>query len=120
LSYDKRWEFPRNRLRLGKQLGVGCFGRVVQAEAVGINDGTENYVSTVAVKMVRDRTNLAAIEGLVGELKILIHSGAHVNIVNLLGACTKEINRGELLVILEYCPFGNLRTFIINHRDTFV
>lgn len=27
---------------------------------------------------------------------------------------------GELLVILEYCPFGNLRTFIINHRDTFV
>ncbi|XP_046453446.1 fibroblast growth factor receptor 1-like isoform X2 [Daphnia pulex] len=120
LSYDKRWEFPRNRLRLGKQLGVGCFGRVVQAEAVGINDGTENSVSTVAVKMVRSRTNLAAIEGLVSELKILIHMGAHVNIVNLLGACTKDINRGELLVILEYCPFGNLRTFIINHRDTFV
>jgi hypothetical protein len=79
----------------GKQLGVGCFGRVVQAEAVGINDGTENSVSTVAVKMVRSRTNLAAIEGLVCELKILIHLGAHVNIVNLLGACTKEINRGN-------------------------
>jgi hypothetical protein len=68
---------------------------VVQAEAVGINDGTENSVSTVAVKMVRSRTNLAAIEGLVSELKILIHLGAHVNIVNLLGACTKEINRGN-------------------------
>jgi hypothetical protein len=74
---------------------------VVQAEAVGINDGTENSVSTVAVKMVRSRTNLAAIEGLASELKILIHLGAHVNILNLLGACTKRINRGNTNSI--YC-----------------
>jgi serine/threonine protein kinase len=93
--------------------------------------------------MIRSRTNVAAFEGLISELKILIHLGAHVNILNLLGACTKGIHKGnsiadlfekmdhriyllcvcltgELLVIVEYCPFGNLRTFIINHRDTFV
>jgi hypothetical protein len=76
-------------------LGVGCFARVVQAKAVGINDGSEDSVSTVAVKMVRSRTNAAAYEGLISELKILIHLGAHVNILNLLGACTKRINRGN-------------------------
>jgi 5-bromo-4-chloroindolyl phosphate hydrolysis protein len=27
---------------------------------------------------------------------------------------------GELLVIVEYCRFGNLQTFLINHRTNFV
>ncbi|KAI9554610.1 hypothetical protein GHT06_019883 [Daphnia sinensis] len=120
LPYDKRWEFPRNRLRLGKQLGVGCFGRVLQAEAVGINDGSNRAVSTVAVKTTRSQTDAAALEGLISELKILIHLGSHINILNLLGACTKAINRGEILVIVEYCCFGNLRSYLINHRDKFV
>lgn len=120
LPYDKRWEFPRNRLRLGKQLGIGCFGRVLQAEAVGINDGSNRAVSTVAVKMVRSQTDTTALEGLISELKILNHLGSHINILNLLGACTKAINRGEIFVIVEYCCFGNLRSYLINHRETFV
>jgi CRISPR/Cas system CMR-associated protein Cmr1 (group 7 of RAMP superfamily) len=92
LPYDKRWEFPRNRLTLGiinefkkkncktfqiihsihfkgKQLGVGCFARVVEAQAIGINDGSEDSVSTVAVKMVRSRTNAAGYEGLISEFE---------------------------------------------------
>ena len=27
---------------------------------------------------------------------------------------------GELLVIVEYCRFGNLQSFLINHRKNFV
>lgn len=27
---------------------------------------------------------------------------------------------GELLVIVEYCQFGNLQTYLINHRHKFV
>ncbi|EFX73008.1 hypothetical protein DAPPUDRAFT_308023 [Daphnia pulex] len=118
LPYDRRWEFPRNRLKLGVQLGAGCFGRVVKAEAVGVKDAEEN-VQTVAVKMVRSQTNAAALEALVSELKILIHLGAHLNVVNLLGACTKTLIR-ELFVIVEYCRFGNLQSYLINHRNNFV
>jgi hypothetical protein len=70
---------------------------VVQAQAIGINDGSEDSVSTVAIKIVRSRTNAAAYEGLISELKILIHLGAHVNILNLLGTCTKRIHRGNNL-----------------------
>ncbi|KAI9558888.1 hypothetical protein GHT06_015678 [Daphnia sinensis] len=101
LPYDKRWEFPKNRLALGIQLGAGCFGRVVKAEAVGI-EGSDEHVKTVAVKMVRTETNVAALEALVSEMKILMHLGSHLNVVNLLGTCTKQINKGELFIIVEY------------------
>lgn len=78
---------------LGIQLGAGNFGRVVKAEASGLNDNVP--VKTVAVKMVRSQTNVLALEALVSELKILIHLGAHLNIVNLLGACTKNLYKSQ-------------------------
>ncbi|KAK4010542.1 vascular endothelial growth factor receptor 1 [Daphnia magna] len=119
LPYDKAWEFPRCRLTLGVQLGSGCFGRVVKGEAIGIK-GSRETVRTVAVKMVRSQTNVAAMESLVSELKILIHLGSHLNVVNLLGACTKKITKGELLIIVEYCRFGNLQTYLMKHRNSFI
>ena len=39
------------------------------------------------------------------ELKIMIHIGQHLNIVNLLGASTVGLSRRQLLVIVEYCRF---------------
>jgi hypothetical protein len=30
------------------------------------------------------------------------------------------IRTGELLVIVEYCRFGNLQTYLINHRSSFI
>ena len=51
-------------------------------------------MKTVAVKMVRSGANIAAMEALIGELKILIYLGSHLNVVNLLGACTKQMYKG--------------------------
>ena len=56
---------------------------------MGIKDSDGKTAKTVAVKMVKSQTNVAALEALVSELKILIHLGSHLNVVNLLGACTK-------------------------------
>ncbi|KAI9559132.1 hypothetical protein GHT06_015921 [Daphnia sinensis] len=119
LPYDKRWEFPRHRLTLGIQLGTGCFGRVVKAEAIGLKDSKET-VKTVAVKMTKSLSDVVAMDALISELKILIYLGSHLNVVNLLGACTKDIAKGELLVIVEYCRFGNLQSYLINHRNQFI
>jgi hypothetical protein len=44
--------------------------------------------------MVRSQTNVAALEALVSEMKILMHLASHLNVVNLLGACTKDIDKG--------------------------
>ena len=124
-------------------MGTGAFGRVVKAEAIGLK--SDEPVTTVAVKMVRSRADIAAIQSLVSELKIMIHLGSHLNVVNLMGACTKDISKGdeisfkavnekkssfsfslfknylgEFLVLVEYCRFGNLRNFLKDNRDNFI
>ena len=125
LPYDKLWEFPRHRLKLGtncivyiqikyfnvshtwshinrdsvqlgKQLGAGCFGVVLEAKAAGIKESDE-IVKTVAVKMVRSKSRETASEDLISELKILVYLGSHLNVLNLLGACTKQIHKGVII-----------------------
>ncbi|RWS16679.1 Vascular endothelial growth factor receptor 3-like protein [Dinothrombium tinctorium] len=118
LPYDPSWEFPRERLKLGRTLGQGAFGRVVKAEAIGIEE--DKASTTVAVKMLKERCDLDQRRALMAELKILIHIGKHVNIVNLLGSVAKDVARGELLVIVEYCRFGNLRQFLLKNRVNFI
>lgn len=51
LPYDHRWEFPKERLKLGRTLGQGAFGRVIRAEAIGLEDGETS--TTVAIKMLK-------------------------------------------------------------------
>lgn len=93
------------------------------------------------------------------ELKILIHIGNHLNVVNLLGACTKPNGEdlrcppegegagslqapwngprhlppatqspygpllprptGPLMVIVEFCKYGNLSNFLRAKREAF-
>lgn len=118
LPYNKDVEFPRDKLKLGKQLGAGAFGVVLKATAQGIIPYEEE--STVAVKMVKKQTDNEVMKALVSELKIMIHLGQHLNVVNLLGAVTKNIAKRELMVIVEYCQFGNLQSFLVKHRPFFV
>lgn len=60
------------------------------------------------------------LKSLLSELKILNYIGHHVSIVNLLGACTVNLSKGELYVIVEYCHHGSLQTFLQKNRDKFV
>ncbi|KAK1345928.1 hypothetical protein QTO34_008393 [Cnephaeus nilssonii] len=109
LPYDHKWEFPRNRLSFGKTLGAGAFGKVVEATAYGLIKS--DAAMTVAVKMLKQR------EALMSELKVLSYLGNHMNIVNLLGACTIG---GPTLVITEYCCYGDLLNFLRRKRDSFI
>ncbi|KAL4631354.1 macrophage colony-stimulating factor 1 receptor isoform X1 [Arapaima gigas] len=115
LPYNEKWEFPRDKLRLGKVLGAGAFGKVVEATAYGL--GKEDNVTRVAVKMLKPSAHSDEKEALMSELKILSHLGHHKNIVNLLGACT---HGGPVLVITEYCKHGDLLNFLRNKAETFL
>ncbi|XP_041096357.1 mast/stem cell growth factor receptor kita-like, partial [Polyodon spathula] len=86
LPYDHKWEFPRDKLRFGKTLGSGAFGKVVEATAYGMSKA--DSVMTVAVKMLKPSAHSTEKEALMSELKVLSYLGHHMNIVNLLGACT--------------------------------
>ncbi|KAJ8342037.1 hypothetical protein SKAU_G00319650 [Synaphobranchus kaupii] len=115
LPYDPKWEFPRDKLRFGKTLGSGAFGKVLEATAYGILK--VDTVMTVAVKMLKPSAHATETEALMSELKVLSYLGHHMNIVNLLGACTVG---GPTLVITEYCCFGDLLNFLRQHREAFL
>ncbi|XP_061484479.1 vascular endothelial growth factor receptor 1 isoform X2 [Rhineura floridana] len=116
LPYEaSKWEFARERLKLGKTLGRGAFGKVVQAAAFGIKKSPTYKV--VAVKMLKEGATASEYKALMTELKILIHIGHHLNVVNLLGACTKS--GGPLMVIVEYCKYGNLSSYLKSKRIFF-
>uniref|UniRef100_A0A8C9SNF3 receptor protein-tyrosine kinase n=1 Tax=Scleropages formosus TaxID=113540 RepID=A0A8C9SNF3_SCLFO len=113
LPYNKNLEFPRDKLKLGKVLGAGAFGKVVEATAYGL--GKEGNAMRVAVKMLKPTARVDEKEALMSELKILSHLGHHENIVNLLGACT---HGGPVLMITEYCCHGDLQNFLRNKAET--
>ncbi|KAA8589084.1 hypothetical protein FQN60_010429, partial [Etheostoma spectabile] len=117
LPYDSsQWEISRDRLRLGKVLGHGAFGKVIEASIYGVSKSSS--LDTVAVKMLKDGSTASEHKALMSELKILIHIGNHLNVVNLLGACTKA--NGPLMVIVEYCKYGNLSNFLRAKREFFL
>ncbi|XP_045886877.1 platelet-derived growth factor receptor beta isoform X2 [Micropterus dolomieu] len=113
LPYNLAWEMPRDNLVLGRTLGSGAFGRVVEATAYGL---THSQSSTkVAVKMLKSTARRSETQALMSELKIMSHLGPHLNIVNLLGACTKH---GPLYLVTEYCRYGDLVDYLHRNKHT--
>ena len=79
-------------------MGSGNFGVVYKAEAQRLIPKSSR--TTVAVKMVHiDKTESIYSQALISELKILIHLGNHIYIVNLLGACTETILKGNYKIV---------------------
>ncbi|KAK3724950.1 hypothetical protein QZH41_017156, partial [Actinostola sp. cb2023] len=141
LPYDPVWEYPRGNLVFRDVLGTGAFGKVYLAETESflVVDDTSSVSSRhrlakrkdyrrassssakpgtlkVAVKSLKENAIESDHNDLLSELKILIHVGAHKNIVNLLGACTKGPKQ-DLWVIIEYCQYGDLMHYLKDKRD---
>uniref|UniRef100_A0A7N8WK73 receptor protein-tyrosine kinase n=1 Tax=Mastacembelus armatus TaxID=205130 RepID=A0A7N8WK73_9TELE len=115
LPYDLAWEMPRDNLVLGRTLGSGAFGRVVEATAYGLTHSQSR--TKVAVKMLKSTARRSETQALMSELKIMSHLGPHLNIVNLLGACTKH---GPLYLVTEYCRYGDLVDYLHRNKHTFL
>nr|XP_057915286.1 receptor-type tyrosine-protein kinase FLT3 isoform X2 [Doryrhamphus excisus] len=113
-DYERKWEFPRENLELGKELGSGAFGTVVQATAYGINKA--GVSQQVAVKMLKEKHQDVEKEALMSELKMLTHIGHHANIVNLLGACTES---GPIYLIFQFCCHGDLLNYLKNSSERY-
>ncbi|RXG53786.1 Vascular endothelial growth factor receptor 1 [Armadillidium vulgare] len=92
LPYYNAFEVERENITLGKQLGAGAFGRVLMAQVKGLN-GKETP-TRVAIKMCKYGHEKAHLRALIIELKIMIHLGKYLNIVNILGAYTSNIDKG--------------------------
>lgn len=105
-DFDAKWEFDRNKLILDTTLGEGEFGKVVKAFASDLNGN--DTITTVAVKTVKSSNNSVELLALLSEFQLL-QEVSHPNVIKLLGACIK----GEPpLIIIEYCCFGSLRSYL--------
>lgn len=113
LPYWEGWEVPRDQLVLGQVLGSGAFGCVVEATVSGLIHS--HSITKAAVKMVKERSD--AVPSLMSELKVLVHLGPHLNVVNLLGACTRA---GPVYLITEFCRHGDLTNYLQRNKHTFL
>lgn len=107
---DPKWEFPRKNLVLGKTLGEGEFGKVVEATAFQLKDKA-GYM-TVAVKMLKENASPNELRDLLSEFNLLKQVN-HPNVIKLYGACSQD---GPLLLIVEYAKYGSLRGFLRESR----
>ena len=62
--------------------------------------------------LLDDATN-EEVENLLKELSVMKMVGQHVNIISLLGCCTKG---GQVMLIVEYAKHGNLRDYLRRKR----
>ncbi|CAL8075527.1 unnamed protein product [Orchesella dallaii] len=99
--YNKDLELSKSDFTLESNalLGSGAFGTVVRGIIRNFK-GTGEDVS-VAVKTTKLSSPPTAITGMMSEIKVLGYLGKHDQIVNLIGAYTKEIRRGDV-------PYGGL------------
>ena len=74
----------------------------------------------MAIKTVSNTSNEDDINALVCEIKILSNLDLHCNLVNLVGACTSQLEtKGEIWLLLELCDKGDLKGFLLKHRQEF-
>ena len=119
LSYNDKHEISRTNFTIGQLLGYGNFGSVYEGNAAGLfHPGSE---TKVAIKTVNDAFDGLQITALISEIKILGHLDLHLNLVNMMGSCKTQLaHEGQLWLLLEYCSEGDMKSFLIKHREEFI
>jgi len=118
LQYDKSLEVHRDSFSLDFIIGEGQYGTVYRATARGIKG--LNPVCKVAVKQVKNLMDDTQWRTIVDELKILSYLEKHFNLVNIVAANTANLQRREIFLLLEFCPFGDLKTFLLEKKQEFL
>ncbi|XP_030050521.1 tyrosine-protein kinase Mer, partial [Microcaecilia unicolor] len=104
----------RTVLTLGKVLGEGEFGSVVEGELADI-DGTRQKVAVKTMKL--DICSQREIEEFLSEAACM-KDFDHPNVIKLLGVCLEASSRRtpKPMVILPFMKFGDLHSFLLSSR----
>ena len=115
LSYSGEYEIERSKFEIGRKLGGGSYGSV--HESIAEDPTQPGQMNKVAVKSVKNPLDPAQIYALICEIKVLDKLEYHLNLVNMVGACTTEFKSGKIWLLLEYCPHGDMKNFLLRNRD---
>lgn len=123
LPYSRSYELELSSFEiLPNCLGSGQFGKVLKGKltngrfvAIKIPGGKKIFLSLERVASLfvcADLTKTEFFRALIDELKIMSHIRPHVNVLNLVGACTTELENRQLYVITEFCENGSLKDYL--------
>ena len=118
LSYSGKKEIVRNKFEIGRKLGGGSFGSV--HEGLVEDPIQPGQMNKVAIKSVKNSLDPAQTYALICEIKVLDKLEYHLNLVNMVGACTTEFKSGKIWLLLEYCPHGDMKNFLLKNRDIII
>lgn len=104
----------RNLLVLGKVLGEGEFGSVMEGN-LKQEDGTSQKVAVKTMKL--DNFSQREIEEFLSEAACMKDFN-HPNVIRLLGVCIELSSQGipKPMVILPFMKYGDLHTFLLYSR----
>ncbi|XP_036894495.1 tyrosine-protein kinase Mer isoform X2 [Sturnira hondurensis] len=104
----------RNLLTLGKILGEGEFGSVMEG-SLSQQDGTSQKVAVKTMKL--DSFSQREIEEFLSEAACM-KDFSHPNVIRLLGVCIEMGSQGtpKPMVILPFMKYGDLHTYLLYSR----
>ncbi|XP_046402298.1 uncharacterized protein LOC124168207 [Ischnura elegans] len=114
---DPHANFPRSQLKYLCEFGKGWFGRVVEGEALGLSNGMNGISppTRVIVKILHGDATPTDQMYFLHEVRYLRDLSPHPNILQLKGRC---LETDPFLIILEACPTGDLKTFLLQNLAT--
>nr|XP_058956796.1 proto-oncogene tyrosine-protein kinase receptor Ret-like [Pocillopora verrucosa] len=107
----RSWEVPRHHVTIEKVICKSAFGQVAKGTAVGLQGRSDT--TTVAIKMLKSNAAESYKRELMKELETMKKLERHPHIIKLLGCVTES---EELLVLIEYVPFGDLLGYLRKSR----
>ncbi|XP_055306226.1 integrin-linked protein kinase-like isoform X2 [Sitodiplosis mosellana] len=106
-----------NRLRIGKLIGRGHLTDVYKGELLPMIPCFEK--KTVAIKRIKSCSgSFSGTSELLAEINIVKRLPKHSNVVRFIGAVIKNPLKGEIKVIYEFCPYGDLKSFLKKNRQS--
>ena len=110
-------EIPESAFEVGELIGEGNFGKVYKGELIGLYQPT-NSKTTVAIKSITGVARKQEIDDFLVEIKIMSQVDPHMNLVNMIGACTSDLqNNGKMWLLLEFCPYGDIKTYLTKNKS---
>jgi len=112
-----KFEIDRSKFETGRNLGGGSYGSVCDGIAEGLFH--PGHKTKVAIKTVNNALDYTQLHALVCEMKVLAKLEMRLNLVNMLAACTSQLDEGQLWLLIEYCPHGDMKSFLCKNREKF-
>eukprot|EP00051_Salpingoeca_urceolata_P027048 m.479825 g.479825 ORF g.479825 m.479825 type:complete len:877 (-) comp21612_c0_seq1:272-2902(-) len=110
----RKWELPRGKVRIVRELGKGQFGTVHLA-MLSVGKNKSNQAIAVKQCTAKNGVNTDLAVQFLSEADLLreFASPPHPNIVQLLGVST---DRRPFFIAMEYCSLGDLHTLLQRRR----